>query len=81
MKTGEAHWELLARARAVENFCYIIGACQGGTHSNNRETYGHSLIVGPWGEVLAEQANNKPGVIYAEIDLKYLHGVRKSMGI
>jgi len=79
MKTGAAHWELLARARAVENFCYVIGACQGGTHTSQRQTYGHSLIVDPWGKIMTELNESKPGVIYADIDLKYLADIRKSI--
>ena len=65
--TGEAHWRVLMRARAIENGAFVIAPAQGGMHSNGRKTYGHSLIVGPWGEVLAE-AGTEPGVIVAEID-------------
>ena len=65
--TGEAHWHVLLRARAIENGAFVIAPAQGGAHANGRKTYGHSLIVGPWGEVLAE-AGTEPGVIYAEID-------------
>ncbi len=66
--TGEAHWALLQRARAVENGAFVISAAQGGMHQNGRATYGHSMIVAPWGEVLAE-AGTEPEVIVAEIDL------------
>ena len=65
--TGEAHWHVLLRARAIENGAFVIAPAQGGTHANGRKTYGHSLIVSPWGEVLAE-AGTEPGVILAEID-------------
>ena len=65
--TGEAHWHVLLRARAIENGAFVIAPAQGGLHANGRKTYGHSLIVSPWGEVLAE-AGIDPGVIYAEID-------------
>jgi predicted amidohydrolase len=65
--TGEAHWHVLLRARAIENGAFVFAPAQGGTHANGRRTYGHSLIVGPWGEVLAE-AGTDPGVIYADID-------------
>jgi predicted amidohydrolase len=65
--TGEAHWHVLLRSRAIENGAFVFAPAQGGTHANGRRTYGHSLIVGPWGEVLAE-AGTEPGVIYAEID-------------
>ena len=65
--TGEAHWHVLLRARAIENGAFVIAPAQGGTHANGRKTYGHSLIIGPWGEVLAE-AGTEPGVIFADID-------------
>jgi nitrilase len=67
--TGRAHWELLLRARAVENLCYVLAAAQGGQHENGRETYGDSLIVDPWGQILARVAEPGPGVALAEIDL------------
>jgi predicted amidohydrolase len=65
--TGQAHWHVLLRARAIENGAFVIAPAQGGTHANGRKTYGHSLIVAPWGEVLAEAAT-EPGVIVADID-------------
>jgi len=65
--TGKAHWHVLTRARAIENGAFVIAAAQGGTHAGGRRTYGHSLIVSPWGEVLAE-GGTEPGVIVAEID-------------
>ena len=65
--TGEAHWHVLLRARAIENGAFVIAPAQGGNHQNGRKTYGHSLIVDPWGSVLAE-AGTDPGVIFAEID-------------
>jgi predicted amidohydrolase len=65
--TGEVHWHVLLRARAIENGAFVIAPAQGGLHANGRKTYGHSLIVGPWGEVLAE-AGTDPGVIVADID-------------
>lgn len=80
VKTGEAHWELLARSRAVENFCYVIGACQGGVHSSGRKTYGHSIIVEPWGGVIARKEHGS-GVIYADIDLAKVYEARKSIPI
>ena len=67
-QTGEAHWHVLQRARAVENGAFMVAAAQGGRHEDGRETYGHSLIVDPWGRVLAE-GGTEPGVILAEIDL------------
>jgi predicted amidohydrolase len=66
-QTGEAHWQVLMRARAIENGCYVFAAAQGGTHENGRETYGHSLVVAPWGRVVVEGAA-EPGVIFADID-------------
>jgi predicted amidohydrolase len=65
--TGKAHWHVLLRARAIENGAFVIAPAQGGVHANGRHTYGHSLIIGPWGEILAE-AGTEPGVIYADID-------------
>jgi len=65
--TGEAHWHVLLRARAIENGCFVFAAAQGGKHGSGRETYGHSLAVDPWGKILAEGAT-EPGVILAEID-------------
>jgi predicted amidohydrolase len=66
-QTGEAHWHVLMRARAIENGCFVLAAAQGGTHENGRETFGHSLVVDPWGRVIAE-GGTEPGVIMAEID-------------
>ena len=65
--TGQAHWHVLLRARAIENGAFVIAPAQGGHHANGRKTYGHSLIVSPWGEILAE-AETEPGVIIADID-------------
>ena len=67
-KTGAAHWELLVRARAVENLAYVVASGQGGLHENGRETYGNSMIVDPWGTVVA-RLGMEPGVAVAEIDL------------
>jgi predicted amidohydrolase len=66
-QTGDAHWHVLNRARAIENGAYVFAAAQSGKHENGRETYGHSLIVDPWGRVLAE-GGTEPGVVMAEID-------------
>jgi deaminated glutathione amidase len=65
--TGKAHWHVLLRSRAIENGAYVLAPAQGGTHANGRKTYGHSLIVAPWGEILAE-GGIEPGVIIADID-------------
>jgi deaminated glutathione amidase len=66
-QTGEAHWHILNRARAVENGCFVLAAAQGGRHESGRETYGHSIVVDPWGRVIAE-GDAEPGVVMAEID-------------
>ena len=66
-KTGEAHWHVLLRARAIENGSFVFAAAQGGSHENGRETFGHSLVVDPWGRILAE-SGTEPGVLIAEID-------------
>jgi len=66
-QTGEAHWHVLLRARAIENGCFVFAAAQGGKHENGRETFGHSLIVDPWGRILAE-GGAEPGVVIAEVD-------------
>ncbi|VBB68667.1 FIG147869: Carbon-nitrogen hydrolase / Aliphatic amidase AmiE [invertebrate metagenome] len=65
--TGVAHWHVLLRARAIENGCYIFAPAQTGTHVNNRQTYGHSLIIDPWGKILAD-AGDAPGLILAEVE-------------
>jgi len=67
-QTGEAHWHVLLRARAIETGAFVLAATQGGLHENGRATFGHSLIVSPWGEILAE-AGEEPGVIFADLDL------------
>lgn len=77
-RTGEAHWHILLRARAIENGCFIFAAAQGGTHENKRETFGHSLIIDPWGEILAE-GGTEPGVILAKIDPAKVQSVRKNI--
>jgi predicted amidohydrolase len=66
-QTGEAHWHTLMRARAIETGCFVLAAAQGGMHENGRETFGHSLVIDPWGKVIAE-GGTEPGVIMAEID-------------
>jgi predicted amidohydrolase len=66
--TGKAHWHVLLRARAIESGCFVVAPAQGGTHANGRKTYGHSLIVGPWGDILAETGTD-PGFISADLDL------------
>ena len=75
--TGRAHWEVLVRARAIENLCYVVAADQGGYHLNGRETHGHSMIVDPWGIVLNSLARG-PGVVSATIDLGRLESARRN---
>jgi deaminated glutathione amidase len=74
-QTGEAHWHTLIRARAIETGSFLLAATQGGLHENGRSTYGHSLIVSPWGEVLAE-AGAEPGVVLADLDLAEAEAAR-----
>lgn len=74
-QTGEAHWHVLIRARAIENGCYVLAAAQGGTHENGRETFGHSLVADPWGRVLAE-GGTEPGVVLADLDLAEIAAAR-----
>ena len=76
--TGEAHWELLLRARAVENQCYVIAPAQGGLHENGRRTWGHSMIVDPWGEVVGVRAEGA-GVVLADIDPERIASVRRQL--
>jgi nitrilase len=76
--TGMAHWEILLRARAIENQCYVLAAAQGGTHPNGRRTWGHSMLIDPWGAVKAVQAEGE-GVVLGALDLDYLAGVRESL--
>ncbi|HSN17293.1 MAG TPA: carbon-nitrogen hydrolase family protein [Gammaproteobacteria bacterium] len=66
--TGQRHWELLVRARAVENLCFMVAAAQGGRHANGRDTWGRSMVVDPWGEVLAERRDAEPAVVTAVMD-------------
>jgi len=77
--TGQAHWELLLRARAIENQCWMLAAAQGGQHRNGRQTWGHSMVVDPWGQVLAQQAQPGAGVSYAVLDTAFLQQVRQRL--
>ena len=73
--TGQAHWEVLLRARAIENLAYVLAAAQGGLHENRRRTWGHSMVVDPWGEILAQQEQEQ-GVVLAVIDQSHLNACR-----
>jgi deaminated glutathione amidase len=76
--TGQAHWELLLRARAIENQCYVLAAAQGGLHANGRRTWGHSMVVGPWGEVISVLPEGE-GVVLAELDAQRINQVRQQL--
>jgi predicted amidohydrolase len=78
--TGEAHFEVLMRSRAIENFCFTIAACQGGHHDSGRKTYGHSMVVSPWGEILARGATGEE-VIIAELDFSRQDEIRAAMPV
>lgn len=76
--TGAAHWHTLLRARAVENQCYVVAPAQGGIHASGRRTYGHTLVIDPWGEVLGEQAEGE-GMVLAGIDPERIRRVREAL--
>ncbi|MCH9756619.1 MAG: carbon-nitrogen hydrolase family protein [Gammaproteobacteria bacterium] len=73
--TGAQHWHVLLKARAIENMCYLFASNQGGVHASTHETYGHSMIISPWGDVIAEM-DKGTGIICADIDLDQLHARR-----
>ncbi len=75
-QTGQAHWHILLRARAIENGAWLIAAAQGGLHEDGRETFGHSMIVDPWGRIVAEADHDEPGVIVADIDVAEVTAAR-----
>lgn len=79
--TGRAHWEILLRARAIENLAYVIAAAQGGYHANGRETWGHSMIVDPWGSILAVRNESGSGIVTADIDLERLRQLRRTFPV
>ena len=78
-QTGLAHWHVLLRARAIENGAYVIASAQGGRHEDGRETFGHSLIVNPWGEIISEKPDDEPGVIIADLDLATASAARNKI--
>tara|TARA_B100000674_G_scaffold61078_1_gene42402 strand:- start:235 stop:540 length:306 start_codon:yes stop_codon:yes gene_type:complete len=78
-KTGEAHWHVLQRARAIETGCFIIAAAQSGIHADGRQTFGHSLIVNPWGQIIAEAKNHQTELVLAEVDLKEVEVARNAI--
>ena len=77
--TGQAHWEILLRARAIENQCYVLAPAQGGIHPGGRQTYGHSLLIDPWGKVLACRADTGEGLILGALDAHYLKEIRTQL--
>lgn len=81
VKTGQAHWQVLLKARAIENLCYMIAPAQCGTHANGRSTYGHSLIIEPWGSILAIATTDLPQVVSATIDVDKLRALRAAMPV
>jgi nitrilase len=76
--TGRAHWEILLRARAIENQCYVLACAQGGKHQNGRRTWGHSVLIDPWGDIIDEIAEG-PGFVIGDIDPQRLAEVRQSL--
>jgi len=78
-QTGEAHWHVLLRARAIENGAWVIAAAQGGLHEDGRETFGHSLVIDPWGRIVAEADHDAPGVVLAEIDTQASADARRKI--
>lgn len=76
--TGQAHWEVLLRARAIENLAYVVAAAQGGRHENGRSTWGHSLLVDPWGQILAQQLQGA-GLVLGDVLSAQLHDVRRRL--
>ncbi|MEJ5989505.1 carbon-nitrogen hydrolase family protein [Ramlibacter sp. PS3R-8] len=77
--TGQAHWELLLRARAVENLAFVVAPAQGGRHENGRRTWGHSMLVDPWGGVLSQRAEEGEGVVIADLSIERLQQVRQQL--
>ena len=75
-QTGEAHWHTLLRARAIENGAFMIAAAQGGTHEDGRTTYGHSMVINPWGEIIAELDHDNPDILVCDIDLNEVSQAR-----
>lgn len=78
--TGKAHWETLLRSRAIENQVYVVASAQVGMHANGRKTYGHSMIVNPWGDVIALLADTA-GVVCADVDMDFLHQLRRDFPV
>ena len=77
--TGEAHWEVLLRARAIETGSYVLAPAQGGTHEDGRQTWGHSVVISPWGEVIAKLDHDRPAVLHAQLDLSAVEKARRAI--
>jgi predicted amidohydrolase len=77
--TGEAHWEVLLRARAIENGAFVLAAAQGGTHEDGRATWGHSMAIDPWGRIVAQASGDEPGVVIADLDLQQVDTTRQAI--
>jgi predicted amidohydrolase len=77
--TGHAHWEVLLRARAIETGCFVLAPAQGGAHEDGRRTYGHSMVIGPWGQVIAEAEGDAPQVVTATLDLEEVAAARAAI--
>jgi predicted amidohydrolase len=77
--TGHAHWEVLLRARAIENQCYVLAAAQGGQHPNGRRTWGHSMLIDPWGTIVNCRTDDGPGVVLGALDAAQLQRVRTDL--
>lgn len=75
--TGRAHWEVLLRARAIETGSYVLAPAQGGLHEDGRRTWGHSMIIGPWGEIVAELKHDEPGILHAVLDMRKVSDARQ----
>jgi deaminated glutathione amidase len=78
-QTGEAHWHTLLRARAIENSAFVIAAAQSGLHEDGRETFGHSLVINPWGEIIGEALSSEPQIVTAQIDISEVSAARKKI--
>jgi deaminated glutathione amidase len=79
--TGAAHWHALLRARAIEAQCFVVAAAQAGRHNARRESYGHSIVVGPWGDVVGELDGSEPGLLVVDLDFEELERIRKRMPV
>ena len=77
--TGAAHWEILLRARAIETGSFVLAPAQGGFHEDGRGTWGHSLAIAPWGEIIGELAHDEPGVLVVDLDLDKVETARRAI--